>query len=304
MVRRWWIYQRERFPVLAHGVLIAAFSFSAVGYTTLLRGLSEVPVVASAIAFVSSFLFFLQLRVADEFKDREDDSRYWPDRPVPRGLVSLGELAVIGAVAVVVQLALALWLYSTLILPLAATWAYMALMTVEFFGSSWLRVRSALYLVSHLLILPFMALYATACVWLPVGSPPSGLEWFLAMSYCSGAVLEVGRKIRPPLSEHLETGTYIANWGTRGTVRVWLAALLLTAACAALAASQIDFLLPVIAVLAVLLLTAVNITGRFLHAPDTASAKRLEVFSGVWTILVYLSVGVAPIYRHWWSSAR
>ena len=28
---RWWIYQRERFPLLGHGPLIAAFSFSAAG---------------------------------------------------------------------------------------------------------------------------------------------------------------------------------------------------------------------------------------------------------------------------------
>jgi len=37
-VKRWWAYQRERFPVVAHGVLIAAFSISAVAYTGILRG--------------------------------------------------------------------------------------------------------------------------------------------------------------------------------------------------------------------------------------------------------------------------
>ena len=33
MATRWWTYQRERFPVFAHGSLIAAFSFSAVSYS-------------------------------------------------------------------------------------------------------------------------------------------------------------------------------------------------------------------------------------------------------------------------------
>jgi len=28
---RWWIYQKERFPLVAYGPLVAAFSFAAVG---------------------------------------------------------------------------------------------------------------------------------------------------------------------------------------------------------------------------------------------------------------------------------
>ena len=53
-------------------------------------------------------LFFLQLRIADEFKDYEDDARYRPYRPVPRGLVSLRELAWVGVGAAAIQLALAI----------------------------------------------------------------------------------------------------------------------------------------------------------------------------------------------------
>ena len=41
------------------------------------------------MAVVTSFLSFLQLRIADEFKDFDEDSRYRPYRPVPRGLVTL-----------------------------------------------------------------------------------------------------------------------------------------------------------------------------------------------------------------------
>jgi 4-hydroxybenzoate polyprenyltransferase len=38
VLNRWWIYQHERFPVLNHGLLIAAFSLSAVTFSSLLRG--------------------------------------------------------------------------------------------------------------------------------------------------------------------------------------------------------------------------------------------------------------------------
>src|SRR6266480_1250826 len=102
---RWWVYQRERFPVVAHGVLIAAFSSSAVSYSALLRG--QRPRMASiAVAFVTCFLFFLQLRIADEFKDFEEDSRWRPYRPVPRGLIRLEELGVVFGMAAAIQLGL------------------------------------------------------------------------------------------------------------------------------------------------------------------------------------------------------
>src|SRR5262249_52383299 len=112
---RLWVYQRERFPLLGHGLLIAAFSFSAVCFSRLLRAEAGWPGwPAAVVAFLTSFLFFLQLRIADEFKDFDEDSRYRPYRPVPRGLVSLYELGWVGVGAAVVQLALGLWLEPSL----------------------------------------------------------------------------------------------------------------------------------------------------------------------------------------------
>ena len=67
---RWWTYQKERFPIAAHGPLILAFSACAVSYSALLRvGTPEFS--GYVVAFVTCLLFFLQLRIADEFKDAE-----------------------------------------------------------------------------------------------------------------------------------------------------------------------------------------------------------------------------------------
>ncbi|MEM0968706.1 MAG: hypothetical protein AAGJ31_05100, partial [Verrucomicrobiota bacterium] len=75
---RWWIYQRERFPLLGHGPLILAFSTSALTFSALLHedrffGTGAHWVLSWVTAFVSCLLFFLQLRIADEFKDAEED---------------------------------------------------------------------------------------------------------------------------------------------------------------------------------------------------------------------------------------
>jgi len=98
VTNRWQLYQRERFPILTYAPLIAAFSFSAVSVSAFLRG-QGVPAEARGflVAFISVFLFFLQLRIADEFKDHEDDARFRPYRPVPRGLVTLPELGTLSA---------------------------------------------------------------------------------------------------------------------------------------------------------------------------------------------------------------
>ena len=84
---------------------------------------------------------FFQLRIADEFKDREEDARWRPYRPVPRGLVKLSELRVVFIIAALLQIALVLAHDVRLLLVLAVAWTYFTLMSVEFFCRDWLKAR-------------------------------------------------------------------------------------------------------------------------------------------------------------------
>jgi 4-hydroxybenzoate polyprenyltransferase len=293
---RWWTYQQERFPIAAHGPLIAAFSFSALCYSTLLRGQPGLPSGRSVlVGFVSAFLFFLQLRIADEFKDFEDDSRYRPYRPVPRGLVRLRELGAIALIGACLQLALSLWLKPSLALTLLLVWLYLGLMSKEFFVRDWLKARPFTYMWSHMLIMPLIDFYVTACDWQTAGvAAPNGLVWFLLVSFFNGLVLEIGRKLRAPEDEETGVETYTALWGRRNAVLAWLAALSLTAIFAGLAAQRISFLRPVGILLGLLLGFAIFIASRFLKQPVTQNAKRFEALSGLWTLLMYLSLGAIP----------
>jgi hypothetical protein len=294
---RWWVYQRERFPLIGHGLLIAAFSFSAVCFSRLLREYPGWPAAKPLlVAYLTALLFFLQLRIADEFKDFEEDLRYRPYRPVQRGLVSLKELGVLGAAAAVVQLALGLWLQPSLVLLLAGVWVYLVLMSKEFFVRKWLAARPITYALSHMVIVPLIDLYATACDWWPtLGRPPQGLFWFVIVSYFNGLVIEIGRKIRSPADEEVGVNTYSALWGPRVAVIVWLGVMAATAACAVAAAHAIGFVAPV-AVWLVLLLTIASVMAwRFLHALTPGRGKRIETLSGLWTLGMYLSIGAAPM---------
>jgi 4-hydroxybenzoate polyprenyltransferase len=296
-VKRWFIYQRERFPLAGHGPLVAAFSVSAVCFSRLSRGEAGLPNAKTVlVAFLTALLFFLQLRISDEFKDFDDDMRYRPYRPVPRGLVTLRELAWVGLAAGIVQLGLAVWLEPSLIALLVLAWAYLALMAREFFVPAWLKARPVMYMVSHMAVIPLIDLYATACDWRVAGLswPPDGLYWFLIVSYFNGIVVEVGRKIRAPADEESGVETYSALWGRSTALAVWFGAAAVTAAFAWQAARQIDFERSVAWLLLALLGTCATLAIVFSRRPVKGGGKRIEVASGVWTLLMYLSLGAMP----------
>lgn len=297
-MNRWAVYQRERFPLAAHGPLVAAFSASAVCFSSLVRGRFTWPAVSAlTVAFLTSLLFFLQLRIADEFKDYEDDSRFRPYRPVPRGLVTLKELALVGGAAATAQLAMALWLQPSIVWLLAIAWVYLVLMTREFFAPRWLKAHPVAYMTSHMMILPLVDLYATACDWWVAGLrwPPSGLYWFLVVSYLNGIVIEIGRKIRVAADEEPGVETYSALWGRRGAIRAWLGAVFLTGLAAWQASRQIGSQSAMLVVLAVVATMACASAFRFLRSSEPGAGRSIELMSGVWTVVMYLSLGVIPL---------
>jgi 4-hydroxybenzoate polyprenyltransferase len=286
--------------------MILAFSSGAVCFSAMLRAREQgvaatVRPASLAVAFVSSFIFFFQLRVADEFKDYEDDARWRPYRPVPRGLVTLRELAVLAAVGMAIQLAVALWLTPRLAVPLVIVWTYMALMTKEFWAHDFLRRRPFTTLWTHMLVVPLIDFYATACDWLAAGAwhrPRLGLVWFLAASFCNGVVVEIGRKVRAPEDEEEGVDTYSRVWGRGPSVRWWLVALLLTAVFALLAARDVDAV-PIVAwPLGILAVVAVVFSRRMATNPTPGFGKRLELVSGLWTMTLYLGLGAVPFLLH------
>jgi 4-hydroxybenzoate polyprenyltransferase len=304
---RWWIYQRERFPLVGHGILVLAFSAAAVGYSASLRsatsGAFEAPRPASfVVAFVVCLLFFLQLRIADEWKDAEEDARFRPERPVPRGLVTLRELAVVGVIAGVVQLVAALLLEPRLLAILAIAWLYFALMSREFFVADLLRPRHALYLVSHMFVLPIVDCFATACDWMVHRSDaaePSafalGLAWFLAASYCNGVVVEIGRKLRAPSDEREGVNTYTSVWGRPRAIAAWCGALLASAMLGLGALGSIGAIQLGAPILCGGAVAATAIAVRFARSPTTRGARTMEHVAGLWTVLFAVAVGLAPL---------
>jgi len=294
-MNRWWIYQKERFPLLAHGPLIAAFSACAVAFSSLLRDAPPPDPRMFLTAFGVCLLMFLQLRIADEFKDADEDARWRPYRPVPRGLVKLSELRLLFIIAALIQSALVWALDPRLFIVLGIAWAYLGLMSVEFFCRDWLKKRPLVYLVSHMGIMPLVDFFGTACEWLPrTGAAPSGLGWFLAASFFNGVVIEIGRKLRQPADEEEGVETYSRLWGRAGGVMVWAAALACTLVCAVMAAGAIGFNMPVAGSLGIVFISALAIIPSYLRG--ILAGKKIEMLSAVWTLVLYLMLGLVPMF--------
>jgi 4-hydroxybenzoate polyprenyltransferase len=299
LVQNLWIYQRERFPLWRTGLLLIVFTAASINVSANLAGRSAPGLWTFFVAWFVTLVIFFQLRASDEVKDREDDARYRPERPIPRGLVSLRLVVGLALACAPLAALLAASLGAAVLVPLIAVWLWLALMSVEFFAPHWLKARPFAYLVSHMAIMPLIDLFVTATEWLPHGVvPPSGLGWFLGLSFANGCVLEIGRKIWAPENEREGVETYSALLGPARATVLWLAALCL--ACALLIGVGFAVGTPgAVGAIGVAALIAVALLASgFLRKPTPAGQKRIDALAGVWVLICYGTAGFAP---HLWA---
>jgi len=296
-LKKWWVYQKERFPVFAHGVLILSFSFCAVSYSSHLGGRGWPDYRSVIIAFVSSFLFFLQLRIADEFKDKEEDAKFRPYRPVPRGLVSLKDLGVLFFLCALIQMSLAIYWKYQIIIWLLVAWAYLGGMSFEFGCRNWLKQRPILYLLSHMLIMPIVDFYATTIDWVAFSEHP-GIQLlpFLIASFFNGIVIEIGRKIRLADAEEKGVETYSFLWGYKRASFIWLAVMAITLFFGIVTLHKISQTWWVYIPMILCFLYTATFVYFHVYKKHVGIAKKFELISAIWTLVLYSSIGILGNY--------
>jgi 4-hydroxybenzoate polyprenyltransferase len=296
LAARLWTYQRERFPLAAYLPLIGISAGCAALYSAAASGRPGLPpLIVLAVSTLTAIGFFFLLRVADEHKDAEVDVRSRPELPVPRGLVTLGELRAVGAVVALAAVAANALVLPQMLWVLAPAAAWAALMAREFFVPEWLRARPLAYLLSHMVVMPLLFVYLTAADWLGFNSPPPrSLGLFLAVAFLNGLLVEIGRKLRAPQDERPGVETYTQTWGIRAATSAWLCVLALAAVLAWFAARPTGAGTVVAIGLAIVAPLTAWPAAAFLRAPTTARAKMIETVAGVWTLASYLLLGLAP----------
>ncbi len=297
LAKRLWIYQRERFPVFGHVPLVAAFSFSAIAYARICRGAEGfVPWERFFVGIVTTVTLFLLVRIFDEFKDKEDDAKYRPELPVPRGLVSLRELAAIGVIVFILQVTLNAIFFPKMLIIYFIVIAYLCLMGKEFFVAEWLKKHQFWYVTSHMFIIPLVDIYASGLDWLVEGAPaPKGLLFFFAVSYFNGIVLEIGRKIRTPEKEAEGVLTYSSMFGAKKATWLWIFILFVTLGWSVAASWFAGYGQTGLLVLGVVFVICALPAILFMNKMTVKNSKLIEYASALWTIAMYLTLGGVPM---------
>lgn len=287
-------YQAERFPLARTGLLLAAFGSASVNVSAFLGGRPLPGPGAYLAAFVLGLVLMFHLRVLDEIKDAEIDRLHRPERPVPRGLVTLGEVRAAGLAGVPLAIVAALAIDWRLLVPLAAAWAFMGLMTAHFFAPRLLHASLLVTLLTHMPVMAFVDLVLTGAEWAPHGGPAPGLWVFLALSFVNGCVLEIGRKTWSPEAERAGVESYSSAWGVGRAVAAWC--LFVAAALGLLWVLAVMLATPLVGVVAsAAALGAIAVGVRFALRPTPQGQALLDAAAGLWILLSYAAAGWLPL---------
>ena len=293
--RNFLAYLNERFPPIANVLLILTYYSSN---QFLAFALTEPgPVMHydrwSFLGMLMLVSFFFHIRVFDEHKDYEEDCLHYPNRVLQRGLVTLRDLKIAGAIAIATQLILVLARGPQATVAWAIAFGFTLLMLREFFARELLKRHFLLYATSHMLVMPLLSLlvFSFATRRWPWEAPP----WFWVYAFVGFFVTfnwEVSRKIRAPEEEREGVDSYTKIFGTFGAAYVVLLIRAVDTALVAAVGWHLGFRAWFYA--ALVALYAVCLFGFFQYRfrPTPRHAKMMEVYAGMYMIVFDLLVAL------------
>jgi 4-hydroxybenzoate polyprenyltransferase len=281
---------------------MATFGFSSVSYSMHLHypdaKLSDVGIPQAVTAIIATLFWFMLLRIADEHKDFEEDNQFRPYLPVQRGLVKLSELRGIGIFLVLSLIGTSIWVDWRLLGILSIVGLWFTFMSLEFGIPKWLKKHPTIYLISHMMLLPLIDLYATSVEWLPRGGVFSfGILLYMISSFCDGTVVEVGRKLRAPENEEYGVDTYTQIWGPKRAMVVWMICMTISGTTTILAGFQVRVGWEIMFVLFPLYILGGCVAVRFAKNPTPKNAKIFLILPGIWMILMHSMLGFLPFFK-------
>jgi 4-hydroxybenzoate polyprenyltransferase len=284
MAGRWGVFLAERFPPGRHLALIACFFAANALAARQATGLSLPGALPLVLGGTAIFMVFLHLRIFDEIKDYATDLSVHPDRPLPRGLVSMAEARMAAFGLMALELALGLAIGVEAFLALLGTCLYSLVMYREFFCRQWLRPRLATYALSHTVNACWLGLSAFSVVTgLHFWQLPSPFLRFLVADWLVFNVFEFGRKTFGGDEEQPGVDSYSRRFGPAGAAAV-VAAMAGAAALLPFVPAGGLVLSPAAGWGLALLLTAICTAGaRYALSP---SAGQGRLFRGACTLFI------------------
>lgn len=204
---------KERVPVIPNLILSLGLYFSAKSVMAVGFYPQDFLLICGVL-----FTFITELRFMDEIKDYEKDKVAHPDRPLPRGLVTVDQVKKLMIGGFITLLALAYpsfdvyGIQPVMLLLVVALWLF--LMYKEFFMEETLNKSPLVYALTHQLIIVPLLLYVTTILEGGFVLIPQvyGLCLIILSAFFT---YEVGRKMDPKADPIL--GTYLIHYGKKKT---------------------------------------------------------------------------------------
>lgn len=216
-MKNWIEFFKERTPIASY--LLMTSGPVASGYFLTQAPHAHTPL----LAFLGFLLFFLVLRMMDEYKDYEKDVLAHPKRPLPRGLIPLPEfhrgiMTGVGLMIALVAFMFVFGMKGTAILY-SLVIGHLWLMYKEFYASKWLNQHPLLYALTHQLILVSLCLFCISSFRADGTYGFSKTDWIYSFSVLFAFFCyEVCRKLDPEAHPVLKTYRYV--YGLMGVLRI------------------------------------------------------------------------------------
>lgn len=220
-MRNWFQFFKERTPFASYILITMGPALS--GYALN----SERSYGDLLLAFIGFFLFFLVLRMMDEYKDYDKDVLAHPGRPLPRGLIALPEFKLGITVGMISLIAFDFFLlfmgYTCSFFLYSLVIVHLWMMYKEFYVAEWINARPLLYAVTHQLILVTLCLFCISIYRSHYG-PGEAISFSLLDWVYSFSVLfaffsyEVCRKL--DTGAHPVLKTYLSVYGIDGVLKI------------------------------------------------------------------------------------
>ncbi|HCL58067.1 MAG TPA: hypothetical protein DHW82_13820 [Spirochaetia bacterium] len=219
LIKKYWLYSKERFPILPVLLYSGAVFYAACFFVSFF-GQPSFSFIQTLPGWATLFLVTLHLRLLDEHKDYEKDLKAHPDRLLSKGIISLKELRILFWIVLGIEILInAFWGISRIAFW-GALFLWSLLMFKEFFIGKFLEKRIGLYLFSHQILVIFLGFYALSFfmdfnLFNPKIFPFSLLYLFGIM--CFTMTYEIARKTWSHDREHEFADSYTKSWGIPGT---------------------------------------------------------------------------------------
>lgn len=294
-------YMRERFPLVGHVLLIVSY-YSSNQFLAKVLTQPDAPMQytpRSLLGALTLLFFFFHLRVFDEHKDFEEDSRFHPERVLQRGVITLAELRRLAALAIVGEFLFAFAAWPEAFVALMIAFGFSILMLKEFFAREWLKRHFLVYATSHMLLMPLLSLmiFSFATRRMPWEAPP--VFWLYAfVGFFVTFNVEVSRKIRAPEDEVEGLETYSKIFGTYGAAWIVLGLRLADTTLVSIVGMSIGASPWFYVALGVLFLVTLGAFARFRFSTNARTAKALERNAGLYLIAFDLILAAELIRMH------